>query len=169
MGLGFRTDQQVSDAAAQARKDTEGMGTYDPDTKEVKIYSKDDLAKMTDKEVLFLQAELKGNAQHGLTQETKDAIGSIIMTQWGWSGTTAYKDAVKKLNEVNTPEGRVERPDLNGKVPTKEEAIRMIKDAGGKVKRIEGPHGPDSVSTHKYPHINYETASGVSGTVRIQQ
>jgi len=45
----------------------------------------------------------------------------------------------------------------------------MIRDAKGKVLRIdEEGDGADSVSPHKYPHINYETATGVRGTIRIK-
>ena len=44
----------------------------------------------------------------------------------------------------------------------------MIDENGGKVTRIEGPHGQDSVSTHDYPHINYETSTGAKATVRIK-
>lgn len=44
----------------------------------------------------------------------------------------------------------------------------MIEEAGGKVVRgDEQAHGADSVSHHKYPHINYETASGAKGTIRV--
>lgn len=39
---------------------------------------------------------------------------------------------------------------------------------GPKAVKDEQAHGPDSVSSHNYPHINYETASGNKGTVRVQ-
>jgi RHS repeat-associated protein len=93
-----------------------------------------------------------------------------FFTQWGWRGQTDYNQAVDKLNEVNTPQGTADHPNLNGKVPTKEEAIQMIKDAGGKVGRIEEEgHAAGGVSTHQNPHINYTTASGAKGTVDIKQ
>jgi len=57
---------------------------------------------------------------------------------------------------------------LNGKVPTKAEAIEMIKESGGTIDRIEEAHGPDSVSTHDYPHINYTTAGDQKATVKVQ-
>ena len=107
------------------------------------------------------------------------AVAGAVMTSWGWSGTKAYRDAVGQLNQVNTPQGTADHPDLNGKVPTREEATRMIEEAGGKVTRggsgqeIEpgeaGGHGADSVSHHDYPHINYETSSGAKGTVRVKE
>jgi hypothetical protein len=45
----------------------------------------------------------------------------------------------------------------------------MIEESGGTVDRIEEGHGPDSVSHHDYPHINYHTADGTKGTIRIQE
>jgi hypothetical protein len=45
----------------------------------------------------------------------------------------------------------------------------MIEESGGQVIRQEGAHGADSISTHNYPHINYETASGAKATVRVQE
>jgi RHS repeat-associated protein len=92
-----------------------------------------------------------------------------VWTQWGWRGQASYNKAVKTLNEINTAEGTVNNENLQGKVPTAQEAKQMIEDAGGKVLRIEEGHGPESVSTHDYPHINYETASGAKGTIRVQQ
>jgi hypothetical protein len=60
--------------------------------------------------------------------------------------------------------------ELNGKVPTREEAVRMIEENGGKIQRIEGGHGPQSVAAeHDFTHINYTTSSGVKATVRIQE
>ena len=86
-----------------------------------------------------------------------------VMTTFGWSGSKPYTDAAKQLEQAGTHES------LNGKVPTREEATRMIEERGGKVIRSEGAHGADSVSTHNYPHINYETPSGLKATVRVQE
>jgi RHS repeat-associated protein len=85
-----------------------------------------------------------------------------FMTTWGWNGSPPYKDAVNELREAGTHET------LNGKVPTKGEAIKMIEESGGRVDRIEEAHGPGSVSTHDYPHINYTTEGGVKATVKVQ-
>jgi RHS repeat-associated protein len=86
-----------------------------------------------------------------------------FMTTWGWSGSPAYNDAVNELRQAGTHET------LGGKVPTQAEASKMIEESGGTVDRIEEGHGPGSVSTHSYPHINYTTASGLKATVQIQQ
>ena len=99
-------------------------------------------------------------------QQIQTAAG--FLTQWGWPGQQSYNEAKNLLNEPNTPEETVDRRDLLGKVPTKDEAIQMIEDAGGKVERIEEGHPPGGVSPHENPHINYTTASGVKGTIDIQ-
>jgi hypothetical protein len=58
---------------------------------------------------------------------------------------------------------------IKGQVPSEKEAIDLINEAGGKVQRIEPAHGPGSVSSHDYPHINYTTPSGEKATIRIQE
>jgi RHS repeat-associated protein len=96
------------------------------------------------------------------------AAAVSTVTQWGWPGQEGYNNAKNQLNKVNTPEGTVDNQTLGGKVPTQDEAVRMIEESGGKVERIEEGHGPDSVSHHDYPHINYTTADGAKGTIQIQ-
>jgi hypothetical protein len=56
---------------------------------------------------------------------------------------------------------------LRGKIPTYDEAVRLIKDVGGTILRVE-EHAPGGRSTHTYPHINYTTADGLKATVQIQ-
>lgn len=56
--------------------------------------------------------------------------------------------------------------DVQGKVPTQAQAEMLIRDAGGKVQRIEGAHRPPN--PHQYPHINYTTSAGLRGTIRIK-
>jgi RHS repeat-associated protein len=92
---------------------------------------------------------------------TSEAV-TPFMTTWGWSGSPAYNDALRELEQGGTHEA------LNGKVPTRDEAIKMIEESGGSVRRIEGAHGFGSESTHDYPHINYTTGRGENATVRIQ-
>jgi RHS repeat-associated protein len=92
-----------------------------------------------------------------------------MLTQWGWAGQQGYNEAKNLLNEPNTSQGTVDRRDLLGKVPSEEEAVKMIEDAGGKVERIEEGHAPGGVSPHENPHINYTTSSGAKGTIDIQR
>lgn len=99
---------------------------------------------------------------------TAQALAASL-TQWGWPGQQAYNDAVNQLNKVNTSNGTIDNRSLGGKVPTQEEAVKMIEESGGKVERIEPGHGPDSVSSHQDNwHINYTTQTGAKGTIDIQ-
>jgi hypothetical protein len=81
-------------------------------------------------------------------------------TQWGWKGTKIWKELVNKIRLGGTTE------ELEGKVPTKEEGIDLINEAGGKIDRIEGAHLPPN--PHTYNHINYTTPAGGKGTLKVQ-
>ena len=83
-----------------------------------------------------------------------------IKTQWGWTDTQVWKRLVSLVGQGGTNET------LLNKVPTKEEAVRLIIGSGGRVDRIEGPH--EAPNPHRYNHINYTTQSGKKGTVKIQ-
>jgi uncharacterized protein RhaS with RHS repeats len=83
-----------------------------------------------------------------------------IKTQWGWSGTKIWKDLVDKVNQGGTI------TELSGKIATKDEAIKLIEEGGGKITRIEGPHIPPN--PHTYPHINYTNSVGIKGTIKIR-
>lgn len=67
---------------------------------------------------------------------------------------------MKKVGEGGTIK------DLNGQVPTQQEAIDLINEAGGTVNRIEGPH--NAPNPHDFNHINYTTPNGGKGTIKIQ-
>jgi len=81
-------------------------------------------------------------------------------TQWGWTGSKTWKDLVQKVKGGGTI------TDLNGKIPTKTEAIKLIEEGGGKVDRIEAGHADPN--PHQYNHINYTTNTGIKGTIKIQ-
>lgn len=87
-------------------------------------------------------------------------LGKVIKTKWGWSGTPLWQNLVRRVKEGGTLEN------LNGKIPSKQEAMKLLEDAGCKIKRIEGPH--PSPNPHQYPHINYSTPGGKPGTIRIE-
>lgn len=78
----------------------------------------------------------------------------------GWRNDKAWK------NNVNTVRNGGTMNNLNGQVPTQQEAIDLIKESGGTVNRIEGPH--ESPKPHSYNHINYTTATGKKGRIKIQ-
>ncbi len=113
--------------------------------------------QMSDDEVLALDKETRGQP-HG-----PPLIGAAapVMTPWGWDNTPPYQKALNELKRAGTHET------LNGRVPTLDEAIRMIEDSGGKFLRKESPHRPGR-STHTYYHVNYAIANGDLATVRVQ-
>jgi hypothetical protein len=94
----------------------------------------------------------------------QQAQGKPIMTQWGWQNSPAWNEAAKVIGNAGHKSTIM---DLGQKIPTAAEARKMIEATGGKVLRIE-EHEPGGVSTHTFPHVNYETQSGNSATVRIQ-
>lgn len=77
----------------------------------------------------------------------------------GWRGDAQWRNAVRQVDGGGTIRS------IDGKVPTREEAIDLIKEAGGRVERIDAPHGPPN--PHDFDHINYSTSSGTKGTLRI--
>lgn len=78
----------------------------------------------------------------------------------GWRGDKAWRQNVDKVGEGGTIK------DLNGQIPTEQEAIDLINESGGNVNRIEGPH--EAPNPHNFNHINYTTSSGVKGTIQIK-
>jgi hypothetical protein len=87
--------------------------------------------------------------------------GTPVFTPWGWSGSPSYRRAV---GEVNTP-GTHET--IGGVVPSQDQAMRLIREGGGTVVRVEEGHEPPN--PHVYPHINYTTSDGQRATVQIQE
>ncbi|MGH9829512.1 MAG: hypothetical protein ACREDR_40360, partial [Blastocatellia bacterium] len=55
--------------------------------------------------------------------------------------------------------------ELGGRVPTKEEALSLLKKAGATDIRIEGAHA--APNPHSYSHINFQLGSGARGTIRF--
>jgi RHS repeat-associated protein len=89
-----------------------------------------------------------------------------FMTQWGWNNTESY---IRARNELESGPNNTTHDTLNGKVPTREEALKMIEENGGTVIRDEAGHAPGGVSTHTEPHINYTTSTGIRQTVIVQR
>jgi RHS repeat-associated protein len=147
--------------------------------------AKDNLQKMRDQNILIVDVNDKSrlktpdeyfkgksnqdivdaSVEMGLTTDSgPDASAAVpFMTQWGWNGTKPYTDAVKQLEQAGTHET------LNGKVPTRAEATRMIEESGGKVERQDAGHAPGGVSTHTEPHINYTTVNNAKATVIVRE
>lgn len=94
-------------------------------------------------------------------------VGALSKTRWGWEEGAKHRAAVRQVGmESKRP---VTHTRVGGVVPTQDEAIALIRAAGGKVERIdiEG-HAPGGISTHTTPHINYTTKGGTKATVVIQ-
>ncbi len=102
---------------------------------------------MSDDDVLALDKETRGQS---IVPMIAGAVAPV-MTQWGWSNSKPYNKAKEQLTQEGT------HKTVNGRVPTREEAVRLIKESGGKIDRIEEGHHPDGDSTHTEPHINYRT------------
>lgn len=96
-----------------------------------------------------------GVISDGPSNQNKKGVGGK-----GWRGDKTWRNNVKKINEGGTIK------DLNGIIPTDEEAISLINEAGGKVVRIEGPH--NYPNPHNFKHINYVTSNGKKGTIQIK-
>ena len=126
-----------------------------------------DLSKMSDDDVALLSLDV--GEQNPMTQEDLEKAAKILgavvpfMTQWGWNNSPAYNAAKNKLTQAGT------HSDLNGKVPTRQEATRMIEESGGRVDRQDAGHAPGGVSTHMEPHINYYTPNGEKATVIVKE
>jgi len=88
----------------------------------------------------------------------------IGKSQWGWTGSPVWKNLV---NQIKTNPGTI--TELLGKIPTKAEALQLLKEAGVSLDlndiRIEGGHEPPN--PHTYNHINYYTPSGNKATIQI--
>ena len=78
----------------------------------------------------------------------------------GWEGDPTWRRNVKKVSEGGTI------TKLEGGIPTAEQGVKLIKQGGGTVSRIEGPH--PFPNPHTYCHINYYTLQQIKGTLRIQ-
>jgi len=156
--------------AAQARANLSGMRGLLINGRPASLWAK----TATNQQLIGAQSQLVHSlALNDWTDLFKGSSGiqqaAGMLTQWGWAGQQGYNEAKNLLNEPNTSQGTVDRRDLLGKVPSEEEAVKMIEDAGGKVERIEEGHAPGGVSPHENPHINYTTSSGAKGTIDIQR
>ena len=115
--------------------------------------------QLSDDEVIELDKKLRA-PPYGLP-----IIGPAapVMTPWGWNNQEPYNTAIRQLRQPGT------HNTLNGKVPTRQEATRMIEESGGKVVRQDEGHHPEGRSAHYEPHINYETKGGEKATVIVRK
>ena len=79
----------------------------------------------------------------------------------GWRGDKSWKCNVEMVR------GGGDVTSLKGGVPTQQEALDLIKEAGGEVIRVDLGHSPGGVSTHTYPHIHYKINGSEKNVIRI--
>ena len=85
------------------------------------------------------------------------------MSQWGWQGSKAWKNIVKKIRKGGTIES------IEGKIPTRTEAFRLLEDAGVNMSKVRIESAHLAPNPHIYPHINYPLPNGRGrGTIRIK-
>jgi len=83
-------------------------------------------------------------------------------TKWGWRGSPPWRNAVRVVERGGTIRG------VMGKIPSYDEAVMLLEDAGGTIVRVEGPHSATSVAASiDFPHINFLTSSGKKGHLEI--
>ena len=59
---------------------------------------------------------------------------------------------------------------INNRVPTYDEAVALIREAGGTIHRVEGAHTGSKVAGHiDFPHINYTTPGGNKAHLQIDR
>lgn len=83
------------------------------------------------------------------------------LTRWGYTGT---KDYNRVVNEIRSNKGTLE--EAGGAIPTRQEAEKLIAEAGGKILRIERGHS--APNPHDYPHINYTIDGKNVVTIRVE-
>ncbi|MCM1350220.1 MAG: polymorphic toxin-type HINT domain-containing protein [Prevotella sp.] len=66
----------------------------------------------------------------------------------GYENDAMWKENIKIVKKGGTI------MELKGGIPTQTQAEKLIRQAGGKILRIEGAH-LSGISSHTYPHINY--------------
>lgn len=76
----------------------------------------------------------------------------------GWKGDKTWRENVNTVQDGGTI------TELSGGVPTQNQGIELIHQAGGEVIRIEDAHLPPN--PHTFPHINYIVGK-IKGTLQI--
>ena len=79
----------------------------------------------------------------------------------GWRGDKSWKYNVEMVR------GGGDVTSLKGGVPTQQEALDLIKEAGGEVIRIDPAHPANGISTHTYPHIHYSINGSEKNIIKI--
>jgi len=116
-------------------------------------------AKEAADSLVMLYAMLASGSGSGSSNANQGGGNARGVGGKGWRGDSTWRNDVRVVQEGGTIQS------LNGRVPTKSEAIDLIIEGGGKIVRIEPPHSPPN--PHIYHHINYTTSSGARGAIAI--
>ena len=79
----------------------------------------------------------------------------------GWRGDQTWKQNVKTVADGG------DILELNGGIPTGEEARALISEAKGILGAYHNAHPVGGISTHTYNHIHYKTATGLRSTIQV--
>ena len=79
----------------------------------------------------------------------------------GWRGDKNWR------YNVETVRGGGDITSLKGGIPTEQEALDLIREAGGEVIRIDPAHPANGTSTHTYPHIHYSINGSEKNIIKI--
>jgi hypothetical protein len=79
----------------------------------------------------------------------------------GWQGDSTWRENVKTVGEGG------DVYELNGGVPTGNQARTLIEQSGGFVGNYHSAHAPGGVSTHLYNHIHYLTATRIRSAIHV--
>ena len=77
----------------------------------------------------------------------------------GWEGDSTWRANVKRVSQGG------DILELKGGIPTQTQAEKLIQQAKGVLLRAENAHLPPN--PHIFPHINYLTAHGKKGMIRL--
>ena len=82
------------------------------------------------------------------------------LTKWGWVGSKGFGRALAIVKKGGSIEN------IAGHVPTFEEAVQLLQSAKCKLTRVSrSGHTPPN--TEIWPHINFETESGIKGGLQV--
>ena len=79
----------------------------------------------------------------------------------GWHGDSTWRENVKTVGEGG------DVYELNGGVPTGNQARTLTEQSGGFIGNYHPAHAPGGVSTHLYNHIHYLTATGIRSAIHV--
>ena len=79
----------------------------------------------------------------------------------GWRGDATWKQNVRTVANGG------DVTNLNGGLPTLEEAKALIAEAKGIIKDFHYAHYPDGKNTHLYEHLHYLTEKGIKGVIKV--